>query len=284
MWQKSLQSIAVMQQWWNSGWGRVWRSLLLAYLTIGIYAYFFSDRQIFLPQPSSYRDSNDILKLTTADGVRIAAVHLPNSQATFTILYSHGNGEDLGDIRFVLEYLQRSGFAVFAYDYRGYGMSQGTPTADNAYRDIDAAYRYLTETLKLPPQRIIVYGRSVGSGPSVYLASRQPVAGLVLESAFVSAFRVITQIPILPFDKFPNINRIAQVRCPVLVMHGTQDAVIPFWHGEALFQAANQPKQFVAIPQAGHNNLMQVAGDRYASILRQFAASLQGKSVIKEIS
>jgi fermentation-respiration switch protein FrsA (DUF1100 family) len=274
IWQKSLQYGPVIQQWWNSGWVQVARSLLLSYLTIAGYAYFFSDRQIFFPQLSSYPDSPNILRLTTADGVRIAAVHLPNPQATFTILYSHGNGEDLGDIRFVLEYLQQNGFAVFAYDYRGYGLSEGTPSTENAYRDIDAAYNYLTEVLKLPPQRIIVHGRSVGSGPSVYLASRQPVAGLVLESAFVSAFRVMTQIPILPFEKFPNIDRLGQVRCPVLIIHGTQDTIIPFWHGQALFQAANEPKRLVPIPEAGHNDLVQVAGDRYAKILQEFAASL----------
>ncbi|MBD1898146.1 alpha/beta hydrolase [Coleofasciculus sp. FACHB-129] len=250
---------------------RLMRSAIFIYAFLCFYAYFFSDRMIFLPQPSSYRDSSEILKLTTADGVQISAAYLPNPNATYTILYSHGNAEDLFDVLSVRQGLRDMGFAVFAYDYRGYGTSQGTPTERNSYRDIDAAYTYLTQQLGVPPNRIIAYGRSVGSGPAVDLASRQPLAGLIVESAFITAFRVLTRIPIVPFDRFRNLDKIKKVRCPVLVMHGRRDEVIPFWHGEQLFAAANEPKRFLWVDEAGHNDFSWVAAQQSEKAVREFA-------------
>lgn len=249
-------------------------STIFIYAFLCFYAYFFSDRMIFLPQPSSYQDSREIIKLTTADGVKISAVHLPNPSATYTMLYSHGNAEDLGDSLPSLRELRDMGFAVFSYDYRGYGTSQGTPTESNVYRDIDAAYNYLTQQLGVPPNRIIVYGRSVGSGPAVDLASRKAVAGLILETPFLSTFRVVTQIPIVPFDKFDNISKIKKVLSPVLVMHGRRDEVVPFWHGEQLFAAANEPKRSFWVDSARHDDLASVAGESYAKTLQEFAQSI----------
>lgn len=206
--------------------------------------------------------------------MKISAVHFPNPQAQYTILYSHGNAEDLGYIWSVLRDIRDSGFAVFAYDYQGYGTSEGKPSEYNTYRDIDAVYNYLTQQLGIPPKQIIVYGRSVGGGPAVDFASRQSVGALVVESSFVSAFRVLTRIPLLPFDKFVNVDKIGKVRSPVFVMHGKADEVVPFWHGEQLFAAAKQPKLNFWVDRAGHNDLMEVAGDRYATTLRDFAKML----------
>jgi abhydrolase domain-containing protein 17 len=249
---------------------RIMRSLVFIYACLGLYAYFFSDRMIFLPQPSSYQDTNQIRKLTTRDGVEISAVYLPNPQAKFTILYSHGNAEDLGHILPTLEELRNLGFAVFSYDYRGYGTSQGNPTEKTTYKDIDAAYNYLTQNLGVLPEKIILYGRSVGGGPSVDLASRKPIGGLILENTFVSTFRVATRVTLFPFDKFNNIAKIKNVRSPVLIMHGKADEIIPFWHGEKLFATANEPKRFLAIEGAGHNDFKLVAGEEYEQALAEF--------------
>lgn len=253
---------------------RIVRSLLFIYLAIGGYAFFFSDRQIFQPQPSSYQNNRNLIKLTTANNVQISAVYLPSPQSTYTVLYSHGNGEDLGDVRPLLEKIRAIGVNVFAYDYQGYGTSQGKPSEQNAYRDIDVAYNYLTTVLKQPPNRIVVYGRSVGSGPSIDLATRQPIGGLVTESGFTSVFRVITHVPIYPFDKFTNISKISAVHCPVLFIHGTKDQTIPIWHGRALFDRANQPKTFLTVSGADHNDVEQVAGERYNQALRNFLQTL----------
>lgn len=258
---------------------RIMRSLFFIYACLCIYAYFFTDRIIFLPQPSSYEDSNRILKLITKDGAKISAVYLPNPQAKFTILYSHGNAEDLGDIQFVLEELRSLGFAVFSYDYRGYGTSQGKPTETTTYKDIDAAYNYLTQQLGVNPKKIILYGRSVGGGPSVDLASRKPVGGLILENTFVSTFRVATQITIVPFDKFNNIAKIKKVRSPILIMYGKADRVIPFWHGEKLFATANEPKRVLVSETAGHNDFREVAGKKYDRALQEFTQLISQEGI-----
>ncbi|WP_199248714.1 alpha/beta hydrolase [[Phormidium] sp. ETS-05] len=255
---------------------RLVRSVIFIYTAVGVWAYFGTDRQIFLPQPSSYTDHPNTFSLPSANGALIRAIHLPSPQAKYTILYSHGNAEDLGDVLPTLQALQNSGFSVFAYDYQGYGQSEGSPTVANAYEDISAAYQYLRDRLGVPPQQIIIYGRSVGGGPSTYLASREPIAGLILESTFVSAFRVVTHIPIFPFDKFPNLHHLQQVNSPVLIIHGTQDEVVPFWHGETLFAAAKEPKRFLPVEGAGHDDLMWIAGDKYTVALQDFAALLGG--------
>lgn len=103
----------------------------------------------------------------------------------------------------------------------------------------------------------------------------------VVESSFVSAFRVLTRIPILPFDKFVNIDKIGKVRSPVLVIHGKADEVVHFWHGEQLFAAAKEPKLNFWVDGAGHNDLMDVAGDRYAETLRKFAKLVDESSLPK---
>ncbi|MCL2926368.1 MAG: alpha/beta hydrolase, partial [Trichodesmium sp. MAG_R04] len=186
-----------------------------------------------------------------------------------------GNGEDLGEILPRLRDLRDIGFNIFSYDYQGYGTSQGRPSVAGANQDVNAAYEYLTKTLGIPANQIIVYGRSVGGGPSVDLASRQPVAGLVIESSFTTAFRVVTRIPIYPFDKFPNIDNIKNVNCPVLVIHGNADQVIPFSHGQQLFAMVDEPKLSLWVNGAGHLNLLEVAGEEYIKVMGEFIRLIQ---------
>jgi hypothetical protein len=117
----------------------------------------------------------------------------------------------------------------------------------------------------------------VGGGPSVDLAARQPVAALVLESAFVSVFRAAFQIPLLPWDKFENLKKLAAVRCPILVVHGESDWIVPAWHGHRLYASAPGIKQCLWVPKAGHNDLFFVAGDQYLQKLQEFAAGLESQ-------
>lgn len=254
---------------------RLVTSIIFIYSVVCLYVFLTADAKIFLPQPSSYQDTPEIIKITTPDQIQLSAVYRQNPAAIYTILYAHGNAEDLGDIEPVLQKLQSLKFNVFAYDYRGYGTSQGKPTEAKAYQDIETVYNYLTGQLAVPSQRIIAYGRSVGSGSAVDLASRKRLAGLVLESAFTSAFRVIVPFPIFPFDKFPNIDKIKKVNCPVLVMHGKADDTIPLSHGKQLFAAAKPPKLSLWVDEAGHNDLMWVAGQQYAETLGKFAQLVQ---------
>ena len=249
----------------------VFRITFLTYGTIFTCTLVAANRMIFQPPKPSYSDTPEVLKITTAEGVRISAIHLQNPQAVYTVIYSHGNAEDIGDARPRLTTIRDAGFNVFAYDYHGYGTSGGRPSELNAYRDIDAAYDYLTVQLNIPPQRIILHGYSVGSGPAVDLAARRPVAGLILESPFTTAFRVVTRIPLFPCDRFRNIDKIGRIGCPLLILHGTSDQVIPFRHGKILFRAAHEPKRFFPVEGANHFDLVQVAGGRYAEMLKDFA-------------
>ena len=256
---------------------RVTLSAAFIYAAVAAWVWVASDRMIFLPPAPGYRATPDLLRLATAGGERIAALYWLNSSSTYTMLFSHGNAEDLGSVRPLLPALGDLGFSVLAYDYRGYGLSEGRPSEANVYADIEAAYEYLTRELRVPPARIILYGRSLGAGAAVDLAARKVVGGLVLESPFLTAFRVMTRVPLFPFDKFRNVDKIGRVRCPVLIMHGEADEIVPLWHSRQLFERAPGPKTFIAIPGAQHNDFMWVAGARYAAALRDFEALLRGR-------
>jgi hypothetical protein len=250
----------------------------LLYVALCGDALFFADSLIFQPQRSSYADNPGILKITSGNGKKISAVYLPNPDARFTLLVSHGNAEDLGDIRKWLEDMRQAGFSVFAYDYQGYGTSEGKPSEKAAYEDESAAYDFLALNLGTPPDHIILFGRSIGTGPAVQLATRRPAAGLVLQSPFLSAFRVLTRVPLLPFDRFPNYKRINHVHCPVLIMHGTKDSIIGIWHGKKLFELANEPKQFVAVAGADHNDTSPAITRMFNRALGQFASTLDSRA------
>lgn len=248
--------------------------LMVYYLLFTAFIYFFSDYAIFPAPKPSYQDSSNILKLKTEDGVKISAVYLRHPNAKYTILFSHGNAEDIGIIMPLLESFYQKGFSVFAYDYHGYGTSYGKPSENNTYLDIEAAYRFLTVQLHILPDHIILFGRSLGTGPSLELAIRVPVAGLILESPMLSAFRLVTVIPIFLVDKYRNEAKIKKLKIPILIIHGTQDTIIPFWHGKRLFKLVHEPKTLFPVENAGHNNVMDVGGERYLDAIVSFSKSL----------
>jgi len=221
----------------------------------------------------STRGGLQTFQIPTQFGV-IAAAYLPNSEARYTLLYSHGNGEDVGDDLPILEEYRRAGFAVFAYDYNGYGGSAGKPSEAAVYRDVEAAFDFLTGTLQVPPERIISFGQSLGAAAAIHLAASRPVAGLIAQAPFLSAFRVITRVQMVPWDKFNNARTIRKVRCPVLIAHGRRDEVIPFWHGERIYELANQPKQNIWLENAHHNDVMVVASQSFVKAIQDFADQL----------
>jgi fermentation-respiration switch protein FrsA (DUF1100 family) len=259
---------------------------LVLYAAFVAFAWFGADRLIFLPPPSSYTAQQlPVAMVPGEDGVSIATLHLPNPRAAVTLLYAHGNAEDLGWLAPVLERYRQEGFSVLAFDYRGYGLSTGgAPTTDGATRDMEAVYRHAVSTLGVAPSSLVLYGRSVGSGPATALAARVPVGGLVLEGGFRSVFRVLSSLPLLPFDKFENHRLIREVRRPVLVIHGTADEVIPFSHGRALFEAANEPKRSLFLEGVHHNELVEEGGTRYWAALREFAASLAPRDTTARVA
>ena len=258
---------------------RLFCSLTFIYVCVVLFAHFYSNRMIFLPQKPSYEHNPEIIKIHSENGVEISALYLSNPDSEFTILFSHGNAEDLGDIHDFLEIMQIKGYSVFAYDYQGYGTSSGRPSEKNAYKDIDAAYEYLVKQLNVSADRIIAHGRSVGGAMAIDLASRRKLAGLIIESSFVSAFRAVTRIRVTPFDKFNNIDKIKKVKCPVLMVHGKDDRIIGLWHSEKLFEAVNKPKLKFWVDGAGHNNLLSKAGVRYWGIIEEFTDMILTKDI-----
>jgi pimeloyl-ACP methyl ester carboxylesterase len=186
--------------------------------------------------------------------------------AKLTLIYSHGNATDIGLMFSMYAYMASElGINVVAYDYTGYGSSMADnirPTEKQTYKDIEAVYNWCVETnlASFPSSQIILYGQSVGSGPSCYLASTRPCAGLILHSGILSGIRVLTASRMLfCFDIFPNIDRIQRVRCPVFVIHGMEDKQVGFHHGLNLFNAV--PEEFRTanwwVPDRGHNNVIQ---------------------------
>lgn len=266
-------------RWWR--WLRALALGAVLYVACGLWFHDTAVRLLFFNLPPSYSVADDYVWLTAEDGVRIAGRYLPNPAARFTVLYFHGNGSELGRDKAVLEELRVHGFAVFAIDYHGYGCSGGRATEKALYADAQAALRYLRDTLHVAPERVIVYGFSLGGGPAVELASRERVAGLVLQSAFTSAFAVETDIGaalFAPFDLFRNRAKLARVSCPVLILHGRFDRVVPYAHGERLYAAAREPKRAVWSEVAGHNDLVKWLGAQYWDALAEFARSLGRES------
>jgi fermentation-respiration switch protein FrsA (DUF1100 family) len=248
--------------------------LIGLYIIVAIMAYVLSNHLIFIPPQGGFRDSEKIVKLTTNDGARISAIYLQNPLAMYTILYSHGNAEDLSTTYSALQQLYDLGFSVLGYDYRGYGSSEGYPSEKATYQDIQAAFQYLVSQKKISPNKIILYGRSVGSGPSVDLAVNHAVGGLILEGAFVSAYRVVTRAPMFPFDKYKNLDKLQRIHVPILFIHSINDEVIPFWHGEMLYKNYKGPKQYYWVDNAGHNDLAFYSSAEYKNTIQLFAKSL----------
>jgi fermentation-respiration switch protein FrsA (DUF1100 family) len=256
---------------------RVLRALLLALIAYAAFTFLlwlFAERMIFFPPGEQYARSEEMVLIPRDGGGSVAAVHLRNPDARYTVLFSHGNAENIGQGMDFLRAMRDAGFSVLAYDYSGYGLSTGRPSERAAYADIAAAYDYLVRSQGVPAERIILHGRSLGGAVATDLASRRPVGGLVLESTFTSAYRVARLYPFVPFDRFRTIDKLPRVRAPVLVIHGTDDSLIRFWHGQRLYEIAPGPKQHLWVRGSTHNDLSYVAGDRYWNALRRFAGTL----------
>lgn len=220
------------------------------------------NKMIFQPPPSTYTsDVQDLIWLTTEPSPEpVPAFFVSYPGATFTVLFSHGNAEDLGCI---FDWLHEMSYHlkvnVLAYDYAGYGQCGGEPSEEAAYAAIDAAFEYLTEQMGFEPKHIIACGRSLGGGPSCELAMKTPdLGGLILQCTFTSVLRVIfgpDRKANIPGDIFCNVHKLPHIKCPVLVAHGRRDEVIPFHHGELLAAAAVNSTEPMWICEAGHNNI-----------------------------
>jgi fermentation-respiration switch protein FrsA (DUF1100 family) len=222
----------------------------------------------------------DSVSLPTADGVNLRAWSLPHSSPRATVLYFHGNGGNLSMWAPILVGIQQQGYAVRAFDYRGYGMSTGRPSERGLYTDVDAAveWAWSAHDARLP---MIYWGRSLGTTMAAYAASRRPPRALILEAGFPDARTVLRSSPLLALlgvfssYRFPTARWLDEVRCPVLVMHGDADQIIPFDAGRALFEKIAGPKQFVSIRGGDHNDAEAPDPGAYWSAVNAFITSLR---------
>ncbi|GMH04315.1 hypothetical protein Nepgr_006154 [Nepenthes gracilis] len=221
------------------------------------------------------RDDVDVLKLRTRRGNDIVALYVRNPNPSATLLYSHGNAADLGQMfEIFVELSKRLRVNLMGYDYSGYGRSTGKPTESNTYADIDAVYACLKEHYGVKDEELILYGQSVGSGPTVDLASRIPtLKGMVLHSPILSGLRVLYPVKrTFWFDIYKNIDKINQVNCPVLVIHGTADEVVDCSHGKQLWELCKTKNEPLWLDGGGHCNLELYP--EYIRHLKKFVSSL----------
>ena len=262
---------------------------LLVYVDLLVIVMFLENALIY--HPSRYPEgdwslSRDGFKpidclFKTEDGVEIHAWYIKADKPVGTLLYFHGNAGNLSHRAPILEQLVAHDLSVLIIDYRGFGRSQDVkPSEDGLYQDGRAAWRYLTETEKVPPERIVLMGNSLGGTVACQLAGEVKCAGLIMQSSFTSIGDMSKEvIPLLPLGwalrhKMRNLEKLRTITLPKLLIHGKRDEIIPFSHGERLMAAAAEPKEFYPIAHAGHNDLWMVGGVAYHQKLRAFVASV----------
>lgn len=243
--------------------------ILLVYLGLTVLIYFRQSSLVFLPEidrgfrasPANIGLAFTPLKLPTTDGETLDGWFVPAATsrgARGLVIFFHGNA---GNMTHRLDYLRMfhdMGLATLILDYRGYGRSSGTASEDGTYLDAEAAWRHATQALEFSPGRIVLFGESLGGGVATQLAAGNRPGALILVSTFTSVPDMGADLyPLLPIRllariRYDSLARLAQISCPVLVIHSRDDDIIPFVHGQRLFEAARQPKQFIELA-GGHN-------------------------------
>ncbi|MGY8662480.1 alpha/beta fold hydrolase [Bradyrhizobium sp. UFLA05-109] len=211
-----------------------------------------------LPEAAGLPEAEEHL-VTTSDGEKIIIWHVPAKPGRPVILHFPGNGDYLAGLVGRFKAMTADGTGLVALSYRGYAGSSGAPSEQGLLRDAAAAYAFTTA--RYAAERIVVWGFSLGTGVAVAVASEHPIGKLILEAPYTSTVDVAASlfrfVPVrfLMRDQFRSDERIARVTVPLLIMHGTEDTVIPIAFGERLFALANQSRQLVRIPGGGHDNL-----------------------------
>ncbi|XP_021296258.1 protein ABHD17B [Herrania umbratica] len=222
------------------------------------------------------RENVDVLKVGTKRGNQVVAVYIKNPGAALTVLYSHGNAADLGQMYDLFSELSlHLRVNLLGYDYSGYGQSTGKPTEQNTYADIDAVYRCLGEKYGVKEEDVILYGQSVGSGPTLDLATRLPkLRAVVLHSPILSGLRVMYPVKrTYWFDIYKNIDKIPFVNCPVLVIHGTADDVVDWSHGKQLWELCKEKYEPLWVKGGNHCDLELYP--QYIKHLKKFISAIE---------
>ncbi len=267
-------------------------ALAVGYGLLVTLVYLMQGRMLYLPDmpgraldltPADVGLDYEDVWIDTADGVRLHGWYVPGYSSR-VLLFFHGNA---GNISHRLESLQQFrslGLSTLIVDYRGYGQSKGRPTENGLYIDAEAAWKYLTRTRGLEPQSIILFGRSLGGSVAAWLAARKRPLALIVESSFTSvpdvAGEIYPWLPVRWLSRLRHATRdyVASANCPVLVVHSRDDEIIPFHHGEAIFDAAPQPKSLLVL-SGGHNDAFILDSKNYLDGLSSFLADLPSAAI-----
>lgn len=254
---------------------------------IGIYILFagflfiFQSRYVYYPEHTISADPSNIglefesISFETEDRVKLSGWFIPSEGASSVILFCHGNAGNISHRLESIQIFHRLGLDVFVFDYRGYGRSEGKPSEVGTYRDVEAVWRYLVEERQVSPNRIVVFGRSLGGAVAAWLAHRHTPGALILESAFTSipdiAAKLYFYLPVrlLSRFKYNTAEYLDEVDCPVLIVHSREDEIMPFSHGQQLFETARGPKEFLEI-SGTHNEGFITSGKHYEEGLDSF--------------
>ncbi|HIK19252.1 MAG TPA: alpha/beta fold hydrolase [Leptolyngbyaceae cyanobacterium M33_DOE_097] len=280
----------------NVNWFAALKSLWVGGFIVGMYALFclllrsYQTRLMYFPSPELAQtpvefnlpyEEVTIPVRGKAGGERLHGWWMPaRGKERGTILYLHGNGSNISGNLGQAQRLHELGFSVFLFDYRGYGKSVGGfPSEKQLYQDADLAWTYLTQQRRIPPQRITLFGHSLGGAIAIYLGSKHPdMAGMIIQSSFTSMRGMVDangnywMLPIdwLLTERYPSIERVRSLQVPVLYIHGTSDSVIPHSMSEALYAATPKDKFLALVPNADHDDVATIGGDRYDQILEKF--------------
>jgi uncharacterized protein len=264
-------------------------SLVATWLLILILARLFRARLIFFPNYPGRMAGDwnprhlpfEDVWFETADGIKLHSWWIPNHEAKFTFLAFHGNAGNIADRADVYEFLQRLPANVLAVEYRGYGKSEGTPSEEGIYRDAEAGYEYLTLKKGIAPQTIISYGQSLGSVVATHLAAEKEVGGVVLEAPFPSASAVARDkfwfLPgsgLMAHSLLDTQRNLARISAPILIVHCTQDPVIPPKSSEEVYQEARPPKFILRIEGYCHEEASLIAPENYRATLLEFLRTI----------
>ena len=269
--------------------------ILVAYLLVLALVRIFESHFIFFPDYPGRLEGDwhpptlpvEDVWLTASDGIKLHAWWIPHDHAKFTFLAFHGNAANITNRAPVYEFLRDTPANVLALEYRGYGRSEGTPSEAGLYRDADAAYQYLLTTKHIPPNTILSFGQSLGTTVAAHLAAHHQVGGVILEAPFPSASRLARQvfwflpgISLLVHSQFNTRARLQEITAPILIVHCTQDPVIPFHFGQEVFAALPRetkgapPITFLPINASCHEESSLLAPTQYRAALQTFLASI----------
>jgi uncharacterized protein len=266
-----------------------WIKLLIGvaavYALVAVAGYLAQRRLMYFPDVARVQPAEVSLAgveervLKTPDGERVIAWYGKARPGQPTLLYFHGNGGSLSIRSERIRRFMAEGWGVYMMTYRGYGGSSGSPTEVNNVADARLAYGALVLE-GVDPSAIILYGESLGSGIATRIAVERPVAGLILEAPYTSIVDVGAQAyPFLPVrlflvDRYETVKYIANVKVPLLILHGERDGVVPAAMGRELARLANEPKRLVIFPEGRHSNLY-LDGNNAIGVVRQWIAEVE---------